>query len=235
MSPGERVLVIGATQGTGAHIAERLLRDGYEVRVLARSAAKARSRFGVTVDVVVGDVTQPESLPGAFSGVDHLILTAAVTQRPAPERMVKAVVYDGTLHLLEAARRAGLRGRFMYMSALGTTRASLLSFGLNLIKGNTLHWRRKAEAEIRGSGFDYTIVHAGILNDAPAGRRAIEIGQKELRMSPKYRISREDVAEVFVQALRRPATRDTTFDAVWGRGEATGDWDALFAGLVPGS
>jgi uncharacterized protein YbjT (DUF2867 family) len=233
MPTGERVLVIGATQGTGEHIVRLLLRDGYGVRVLARNEGKARARFGDRVEVVVGDVTKPDTLSAAFPAVDHVILTVGVTQRPASEALVKPTVYDGTLHVLAAATDAGLGGRFMYMSALGTTRWSLLAFLLNLIKGNTLHWRQRVEEEIRRSGVDHTIVHAGILTDAPAGRKAIRIGQDELPMSWRYRISREDVAEVFVQALRHPRTRNTTFDAVWGQGEPPGDWDALFARLAP--
>ena len=235
MPTEERVLVIGATQGTGHHIVQHLLRDGYRVRVLARSEATARSRFGDTAEIMVGDVTQPATLPPALTGVDHLILTAGVTTRPAGERLVKPTVYDGTLNVLAAARDAGLPGRFMYMSAIGTTRRSALGFLLNLIKGNTLHWRRRAEEEIRRSGLDYTVVHAGILTDAPGGQKGIEISQNELPMSPRYRISREDVAEVFVRALRDPRTRNTAFDAVWTRGEAQGDWDTLFASLVAGT
>ena len=235
MSNGERVLVIGATQGTGYHIVQRLLREGYGVRVLARNEAKARARFGDTVEIMVGDVTRPDTLPPAFAGVDHVILTVGVTQRPASEKLVKPTVYDGTLHVLAAAREAGLPGRFMYMSALGTTRWSILAFGLNLIKGNTLRWRRRGEEEIRRSGLAYTIVHAGILTDAPAGQRGIGIGQEELAMRLKYKISREDVAEVFMRALRHPGTRNTTFDAVWTRGEPPRDWGALFSGLVPGT
>ncbi len=230
---GERVLVIGATRGTGHHIVRLLLRDGYRVRVLARNEARARASVSDAVEIVVGDVTKPETLPAAFPGVDHVILTVGVTQRPASEALVKPTVYDGTLHVLAAAHDAGLGGRFMYMSALGTTKWSLLAFLLNLIKGNTLRWRRRVEEEIRRSGLDYTIVHAGILTDAPAGRRGIRIGQEELPMSWRYRISREDVAEVFVRALRDPRTRNTTFDAVWSRGEAPNDWDGLFARLAP--
>ena len=100
----ERVLVIGATQGTGYHIVQRLLQDGYRVRVLARSEATARSRFSDTVEITVGDVTQPATLPPALTGVDHVILTVGVTKRPASERLVKAVEYDGTLNVLAASR-----------------------------------------------------------------------------------------------------------------------------------
>lgn len=231
--PGERVLVIGATRGTGRHIARCLLRDGWRVRVLARDEARARELFGDAAEVVRGDVTRPETLPPAFTGVDHVVLTAAVTQRPAGEARVKATVYDGTLHVLAAARRAGLSGRLLYMSALGTTRASLLGFLLNRIKGNTLAWRRRAEEEIRRSGVSHTIVHAGILTDDPPGRRRIEVGQEGWPMSPRYRIARADVAEVFARALRDPRTRDTTFDVAWAREGTATDWEGLFAGLAP--
>ncbi len=235
MATGERVLVIGATQGTGYEIVQRLLRDRYAVRVLARNEAKARSRLGDLVEIVVGDVTKSQTLSAAIRDMDHLILTVGVTKRPAPERLVRSVEYDGTLYVLEAAQSAGLRGRFMYMSAIGTTKGSILSFGLNLIKGNTLRWRRRAEDEIRRSGLDFTIVHSGILSSAPAGQRAIRISRDPLPMSLAYRISRGDVAEVFVQALRHSATRRTTFDAVWTRGKPGTDWDPLFARLEPGT
>jgi uncharacterized protein YbjT (DUF2867 family) len=119
------------------------------------------------------------------------------------------------------------------MSALGTTRGSWLSFLLNRIKGNALEWRRLAAEEIRGSGLSYTIVRAGILTDGPAGQRAIEISQNEYPMLPRYRISRADVAEVFVQALRHPETRNTSFDAVWASGKPIRSWSTLFAGLLP--
>ncbi|HEU0300416.1 MAG TPA: SDR family oxidoreductase [Longimicrobium sp.] len=232
MPAAERVLVVGATQGTGSCVVQRLLRDGYTVRVLARNEGKANARFGDTVEIVQGDITRPDTLPAAMKGMDHLILTVGVTRRPAAESLVKATEYDGTLNVLAAARQAGLPGRFMYMGAIGTTRWSPSSFALNLIKGNTLRWRGRAEEEIRRSGLAYTIVHAGVLRSAPAGIHPVHVGQEPYRMSLLRRIGREDAAEVFVQALPRPRTRNTTFDAVWGSGTGPTDWDAEFAALV---
>jgi uncharacterized protein YbjT (DUF2867 family) len=167
-----------------------------------------------------------------MSGVDHVVLTVGVTKRPAGERLVKATEYDGTLNVLDAARAAGLRGRFVYMSAVGTTTSSALSVLLNLIKGNTLRWRRRAEERIRASGLAYTIVHAGILRDAPAGRRPVEIGQRGYPMALRYRIGRADVADVIVRALRHPRAANTTFDAVWGRGRGPTRWETAFAALA---
>jgi hypothetical protein len=47
------------------------------------------------------------------------------------------------------------------------------------------------------------------------------------------RIGRADAAEVFVQALRHPATRGTIFDATWSRRDGRIDWEALFSRLRP--
>jgi uncharacterized protein YbjT (DUF2867 family) len=233
MSQGERVLVLGATRGTGLLIARRLLREGYRVRALSRDATRVRAVFGSEVESAVGDVTRPETLAPALAGVDHVVVTVGVTKRPAGERLVRATEFDGTLNVLAAAVAAGLRGRFMYMSALGTTRWSLLGFLLDLIKGNTLRWRRRAEERIRARGLAYTIVHAGILSNAPAGWRPVVLGQRDLPLAPWYRVARADVAEVFVEALRRPEARNATFDAVWGRGRGPTDWAHAFAGLAP--
>lgn len=229
----EQVLVIGATQGTGREVVRRLLRDGYRVRVLARTPAKAVAAFGDAVEVREGDLTRPETLLPAVRGADHVVVTAGVTKRPAPESLVRATEFDGTVNVVRAAREAGLRGRLVYMGAIGTTRWSPLAFLLNLIKGNTLRWRRRAEAEIRASGLAYTIVHSGILSDAAAGGRGVEIGQRNLPMWPRYRISREDVAEVIVRALRDPRTRNASFDAVWSRGHGRPERDTLFEGVRP--
>lgn len=232
MSERECVLVIGATRGTGRHVVRKLLRDGYPVRVLARDPAKAASALGGAVEVVPGDLTKPETLREALRGVAHVVVTAGVTKRPAPERLVKATEFDGTVNVLRAAREAGLTGRIVYMSAIGTTRRSLLAFLLNLVKGNTLKWRRRAEEAIRESGLDHTIVRAGILSDRPGGERAVTVTRRSLPMSPRYRIGREDAAEVLVRALRDPRTRNATLDAVWGGGPPPADPDSLFAGLA---
>ena len=228
-----RVLVIGATQGTGNQIADLLLRDGYQMRALARNEAKAKGKLSLAVEIVPGDVTRLNTLTSAMKDVDHIIFTAGVTQRPASERLIIATEYEGVKNTLAAARDAGFSGRFLYMTSIGVTKSSLGATLLNLVKGNTLKWRKLAEEEIRRSGFDYTIIRAGFLTNSPGGRRAIEVSQREYPLAFKYRISRADVAAVFVQALRHPSTRRTTFEIVWVRGGHRQEWDVLFGQLTP--
>jgi len=233
MDINPRVLVIGATQGTGYQIATRLLQEGYRVRALARNEAKAKRALSSAVEIVVGDVTKASTLPDATKDVDHVIFTAGVTQRPADERLIIATEYDGVKNAIAAARNTGFNGRFLYMTSLGVTKSSLAAIFLNRIKRNTLKWRRLAEDEIRKSELDYTIVRAGFLTNSPGGRRAIEVSQRGYALALKYRISRADVAETFVQALKHPQTRRTTFEVVWARGRDRKEWDVLFGELMP--
>src|SRR6266571_2757299 len=232
MDINPRVLVIGATQGTGYQIATRLLQEGYRVRALARNEAKAKRALSSAVEIVVGDVTKASTLPDATKDVDHVIFTAGVTQRPADERLIIATEYDGVKNAIAAARNTGFNGRFLYMTCLGVTKSSLAAIFLNLIKRNTLKWRRLAEDEIRKSELDYTIVRAGFLTNSPGGRRAIKVSQRAYPLALKYRISRADVAETFVQALKHPQTRHTTFEVVWGRARERKDWNVLFGELI---
>jgi uncharacterized protein YbjT (DUF2867 family) len=186
------------------------------------------------VEVVEGDVTEPSTLPPALRGAQHVVYTIGIPRRFAGREAVRRTVLDGTLNTLRAAREARLPGRFMYMSALGTTRGSWLGALLNLIKGNTLELRREVEREIRASDVSHTIIHAGILRDVPAGRRPVEISQESLALRPRYRIARADVAEVFVRAMDHPAAANTTFDVVWTpRGSEPPPLDAQLAALSP--
>src|SRR2546428_2947714 len=128
----QRVLVIGATQGTGLILSGLLLRDGYRVRALARNVARARARLHPAVEVLSGDVTQPATLPAAFRDVDHAIFTVGVTKRPAGEALVRATEYEGLKNVLEAAKAGSLSGRFLYMTSIGVTRRSWAARLLNL-------------------------------------------------------------------------------------------------------
>jgi uncharacterized protein YbjT (DUF2867 family) len=58
------VLVVGATGSIGRLVVEESIRQGYATRALVRNPEKAR-RLPPEADIVVGDVTQPETLSPA--------------------------------------------------------------------------------------------------------------------------------------------------------------------------
>jgi uncharacterized protein YbjT (DUF2867 family) len=167
--------------------------------------------------------------------IDDCVYTAGVRSgRLASERLIKEIDYDGVVNTLSAARLANLDGRFLYMTSIGGgVSRSLPATLLNLVKGNVLAWRRRAEDKIRASGLDYTIVRAGFLSNAPGGRRALSITQGDLPLRFRYRISRADVAEVCVAALRHRRASRAAFEMVWGRGPRREAIDDLLSALKP--
>ena len=202
--------------------------------MLARDPARAVDRLGPTIQVVAGDITKAETIPAAIEAATHIVFTAGCRSgRPVGEAQIKATEYHSVLNTLVEARRAGFTGRFLYMTSSGVLARSFWTFSLNLYKGNTLTWRRRAEDEIRASGVEYTIIRAGLLLNRPGGRHALVMSQAALPLSPPYRIARADVAETFVAALDHPRAARTTFEVVWGQGTRQADWTAQLGDLHP--
>jgi nucleoside-diphosphate-sugar epimerase len=231
----QRVLVVGGTRGTGLLIAQALAGRGHRVRVLARDPAAALRRLGSVVEIVRGDVTKADTLGPATREVDAIVYTAGVRSgRLASERQIKETDYDGVVNTLSAARLARADGRFVYMTSIGGGVApSLPATLLNLVKGNVLAWRRRAEDKIRASGLDYTIVRAGFLVNGPGGRRALTISQGNLPLAFRHRVARADVAEVCVAALGHPRASRASFELVWGPGARRESVDDLLDALGP--
>jgi uncharacterized protein YbjT (DUF2867 family) len=234
MNTDEPILVIGGTRGTGLLIARLLHEKGRPVRVLARDRERAQTLFDTTVQVVEGDVTKPTTLKPAIEAAKHIIFTAGYRSGyPVREPQVKAVEYEGVLNTLAATLQLGFAGRFLYMNSSGLTTPSLFATCLNLWKGNTLIWRRRAEEEIRASGLDYTILRTGVLLNQPGGHHLINVTQQSLPLSLRYRIARADVAVLFVAALNHPKTIHATFEAVWGEQGKSGPLHSLLNRVVP--
>jgi uncharacterized protein YbjT (DUF2867 family) len=216
----QTILVIGGTRGTGLLIARLLQERRGSVRVLARDPAAAKETLGRHVEVVAGDITRKGTLPTAINGASHIIFTAGCRSgHPASRARIKATEYEGVLNTLSSAEQAGFAGRFLYMTSSGVATRSFVSACLNLYKGNTLGWRRRAEDAIRGCGLDYTIIRTGMLLNSLGRGRTIRVTQEALPLSIRYRIGRTDVANVFVASLEEPRTSRATFEIVWARGE----------------
>ena len=77
------VLVAGATGGVGKRVVQRLQKRGYQVRSLVRDADKARAILGEEVELVVGDLTKPETLTAAMmADVQAVVCCTAVRVQP---------------------------------------------------------------------------------------------------------------------------------------------------------
>jgi len=117
-------LVTGGAGFIGSHVAERLLRDGYRVRVLDNFSSGRREHLAFAMgnsrlEVVEGDLRDARATADAARGVEVIFHQAAMRSVPrsvddplgANENNV-----TGTLNVLMAARQAAVR-RVVYASS----------------------------------------------------------------------------------------------------------------------
>lgn len=108
-------LVTGGAGFIGSHIVRRLLDDGRRVTVIDNLSTGSRDNLAEVLDritFVEGDIRNPSDCDRACKGADAIFHLAAL---PSVPRSIKDPVacndhnVNGTIQLLEAARRAGAR------------------------------------------------------------------------------------------------------------------------------
>lgn len=224
------VLVAGATGKTGRLILEQLRRDPrFAIRPLARDVAAARKNVGAEYAWVAGDVTRPETLGPALTGVSLVLCAIGGTERSGPNSP-EFVDYAGVKNLTDSARAAGVRQLVLESSMGAGSGGGLLGMVLNLFSGDALKWKAKGEAHLRASGVPYTIVRPGGLTDDPAGQTGIVFRQGD---EGSGRIGRADVAAVMISALANPDALGKTFE-IFSDAKARRDaWRTGFSALQP--
>jgi uncharacterized protein YbjT (DUF2867 family) len=92
------ILVTGATGKVGSHFVPRLLQRENNVRLLVRRAEQAEAFRTLGAEVIVGDLSQPESLAAAVAGVQTVVHLAAFFRGTDQER-IRTTNEDGALAL----------------------------------------------------------------------------------------------------------------------------------------
>lgn len=115
-----KALVTGATGFIGSNLVRELLRQGFQVKALAREGRDQRNLDGQDVEVAYGDLRQRDSLARAIDGCDVLFHVAANYSFWTPQpREVYETNVEGTRNVLNAALAAGV-GRVVYTSTEST-------------------------------------------------------------------------------------------------------------------
>jgi uncharacterized protein YbjT (DUF2867 family) len=207
------VAVAGGTGFVGGAIVCELAARGTRVVVLShRPPVATTDRL---IEFRQADVTRPEGLAGAMTGVDTLVICLGFQNSPieAPRRgrTFEKVDAGGTEALVTAAKSAGV-GRIVYISGAGAAPDA------------PRHWFRakwRAEEAVRGSGIDYTIFRPSWIygpDDRSLNRFlgfarwlpfVPQIGNGRQLLAPVFV---DDIGSLVADALVTPAARNATFE-----------------------
>ncbi len=112
-------LVTGATGFTGSHLVRRLVADGHRVRVIARSAERARSILPRTVEIIEGDIAESGVVERAVQGVATVYHLAAVYREAKhADIRYREVNVEASRRLLDASVLADVK-RYVHCSTVG--------------------------------------------------------------------------------------------------------------------
>jgi UDP-glucose 4-epimerase len=229
-----RVLVTGGAGFIGSHVVDRLLASGHRPTIfdLRPSAYHDRRR----VPAVTGDLADLDRLKRAMAGHDvviHLAAAADVADVEAAPLDAEARNARGTAHVLEAARRQGVK-RVIYASTVwvySDTREPIVDEGVPLCPPAHFYTATKLAGELYCRsyrelyGLEYTVLRFGIPYGPRARPAAVvpafvsrALAGKPLTVAGDGRQSRrfvyvEDLADGVVRALC-PAAANRVYNLV---------------------
>ena len=119
-----KAFVTGSTGLLGTNLVHLLLAQGHEVKVLARSAAKAQRIFGDTAaQIVIGDMENVAAFQQELAGCDVLFHGAAYFReyyQPGDHwATLKRINVDATIQILTAAAAQGVQ-KAIFVGSSGT-------------------------------------------------------------------------------------------------------------------
>ena len=198
-----KILVLGATGGTGRLIVDQGVARGDDVAVLVRSVEKAKDLKGAKI--LVGDARDEAALRQAVEGRDAVVSALGTPASPfkevtllstATRALVKAMKAENVSRLVAitgigAGDSAG-HGGFLFDKLI-----------FPLLLRNVYADKDRQEAIVKNSGLAWTLVRPSVLNNKP-GRGTIK-AIEDLSDFHGGSISREDVAKFVLDQVSADA------------------------------
>lgn len=190
------VLVTGGTGTVGSEVVREVAARGANVSVLTRDLARTRN-FPASVNLMAGNLQQPETVRKVFNGIDAVFLLNAVSQTESHEALL-------ALCGMRLARPA----RVVYLSVQDADQAAWLP-----------HFGSKAGVEqaLRQSGLAYTILRPNNFYQNDYWLKDAILGgmyPQPLGSVGVSRVDVRDIAEAAAIALLSQGHESETYDLV---------------------
>lgn len=195
----KKVLVLGATGGTGLQVASQALQQGHDVTAFVRSPQRLTISHA-HLRVITGSVTDDvRPLAEAIRGQDVVISALGVGTSLKPSGLVSRSVRT----IVPAMEREGVR-RLTFTSAygVGATRIDvplLPRILIRLLLRDIYADKLAGEDDLRRSDLDWTLVYPVTLTNGP--RTGVYRVGERLPLRGLPRVSRADVADFLLTQI----------------------------------
>lgn len=197
-----KVLVFGATGGTGNLVVQQALDKGMQVTAFARNPSKISIKHP-KLKLVQGDVLQQSSIDAIISGHDAVICCIG-----APATKAGQLRSEGTKNIIWSMQKNAVT-RFICQTSLGYADSKKVlkhtpfvfkKIIVPLLLKKTFEEHELQETVIKQSGLNWTIVRPGTLTNGKytgGYKQGFDYSDGSL----KVKISRADVADFMVKQL----------------------------------
>lgn len=201
----KKILVFGATGGTGKEVVRQLLAGNYEVTAIVRNPDALEIQDS-NLKVVKGDVLQPSAFEASVYGQDAVV-SCLGARNTAPT----TIYSDGISHITALMHRYGIR-RLVCLSAVAVIIPPKGSWLLKFVSRYLLQKilkhayadMLKMERIVSASDLDWTILRPPWLRDGPhTGKYRFSVHEY---INRPYKISRADLADFIVIHLEDKTT-----------------------------
>jgi uncharacterized protein YbjT (DUF2867 family) len=204
------IAIVGGNGQVARHLIAQLVADGHEPVALVRNPAYKHDLEQLGAHVRMLDIEQEEvdHFAAAFAGCDAVVFSAGGGPDGNIDRK-RTVDLGGSLKSIEAAGQAGI-DRFVQISAINVDRP--VPDDAQPVWKAYVEAKRDADAALRDSGLDWTILRPGRLTD-DEGTGLVSLGEDVARGE----IPRADVAAVVVAVLDDPTSIGRQWNVVGGQ------------------
>lgn len=209
-------LITGATGLVGHALSEALLEVGHSVRAVVRDVERARAVLSDAIELVPGDLLDPDALNAAAVGIELVFHAAGMPEQfAADETVFDRVNRQGTANVMQAALKAGVE-RVVHTSTMDVFAAerggTLVETRPDTEPKPTAYERSKVAAELeaeaaRAEGLQVVFVNPSAVYGPSPSRAAINGAMLELAHGKVPMLPPGGMSLVFAPGLAKAHVR----------------------------
>lgn len=191
-----RILIFGATGGTGRFLVKQGLEKGYTITAFVRDLNGLKIKHK-NLSIIQGNVLNAEDVENAVKG-QNVVISVLGNKASSALWKPNTIISDGVRNIISGMKKYKVK-RLLFVASFGVNEEIFLpeKIVIKTVLKSIFADIPKQEQLIKKSGLDWTLVHPARLVDTP-GTGEYNMGE-HLPLGLFSKISRADVADFLLK------------------------------------